>query len=71
MMNDHQSHFSSKHMRACVAIIVVALIAELVGAGSGILLVALVCPLMMGAAMWMMMGRHGPPRRRRQLTIAP
>jgi hypothetical protein len=59
-MNDHRSHFTSKHMLACVAIIVVALIAVLAGAGSGILLVALVCPLMMGAMMWMMMGGMGP-----------
>ena len=55
-MNDLKHHLTSKPMLVCVAVLAIAVVAVLAGAGSGFLLVALLCPLMMGAMMWLMMG---------------
>lgn len=58
-MTDRNRHFTSKHALGCLAVILVAVVAVLAGAGSGVLLFALICPLMMGAMIWMMMGGMG------------
>ena len=61
-MTNKKQHFGSKHMLVCAALIVaVVLIASVAGSGSNFALFLLICPLMMGAMMWMMMGgKRGP-----------
>jgi hypothetical protein len=48
-----------KMMWGCVAVLAIVAVLALAGAGTGYLLFALPCLLMMGAMMWMMMGGMG------------
>lgn len=57
---------SMKMMWGCVAFAVIAIVLVADGVGAGALFI-LPCMLMMGAMMWMMMGRHG---QRPQTAIA-
>ena len=58
-MND-KSHLTSRHLLVCIAVIALAVAAVAAGAGAGFLLLIVLCPLMMGAMMWMMMrGMNG------------
>lgn len=50
-MANHNTHLTGKHMLVCVAIVLVVLAAVLAGASSGLLILLILCPLMMGAMM--------------------
>jgi hypothetical protein len=47
----------SKVMWGCVAVLALAAILSVAGASGGYLLIAVPCMLMMGAMMWMLVGR--------------
>lgn len=59
-MGGLKTQMTSKHLLVCAAVIVAAVVvAVAVGAASAFLLVALLCPVAMGAMMWMTMGGMG------------
>jgi hypothetical protein len=57
--DDGAMKHSMKMMWVCVAVAALAVILAVAGANVGYLLFALPCVLMMGAMVWMMMGRPG------------